>query len=60
MESILFVGNSYTYYHDLPQLFCSLACENGHEVRVDSVTKGARRLTRTENTAKLHRLDLLI
>ena len=45
MESILFVGNSYTYYNDLPKLFEALARENRREIRVDSVTKGARKLS---------------
>ena len=45
MESVLFIGNSYTYYNDLPSLFAALAEENGHAVRVDSVTKGARKLS---------------
>lgn len=41
---ILFVGNSYTYYNDMPKLFCALAQENGKDVLVDSVTKGGRKL----------------
>jgi len=40
----LFVGNSYTYYNDMPKLFCALAQENGKDVLVDSVTKGGRKL----------------
>lgn len=42
--NILFIGNSYTYVHKVPELFESLAKENGKEVTVDSVTKGARKL----------------
>lgn len=42
--NILFIGNSYTFYHDMPKLLEALALENGMEVRVDSVTKGGRRL----------------
>jgi hypothetical protein len=49
MSSILFVGNSYTYYNDLPGMLSRLAAENGHEVQVDSVTKGARKLTQYQN-----------
>ena len=40
MKKILFVGNSYTFFSDLPKLFRELAEENGKEVEVSSVTKG--------------------
>ena len=42
--NILFIGNSYTYFFDLPSLFASLCRANGHDVRVDSVTAGGREL----------------
>ncbi len=42
--NILFIGNSYTYFNDLPALFSALAEENGHGVNVHSVTQGGRRL----------------
>ena len=42
--NILFIGNSYTYFSDLPSLFASLCRANGHDVRVDSVTAGGREL----------------
>ena len=45
---ILFIGNSYTYYNDMPKLFEAMAKENKKEVSVDSVTKGGRKLL--ENT----------
>ena len=41
---ILFIGNSYTYYNDMPTLFKALALENGKDASVFSVTKGGRRL----------------
>lgn len=41
---ILFIGNSYTYYNDLPAIFAALAEENGRAVTVNSVTCGGRRL----------------
>ena len=47
---ILFIGNSYTFFHDLPALFQGLARENGREVTVDSVTQGGRSLW--ENTER--------
>ena len=37
---ILFVGNSYTYFNDMPSLFAGICKENGVDVRVDAVTKG--------------------
>ena len=41
---ILFIGNSYTFFNDMPTLLESLARENGKELTADSVTKGGRRL----------------
>ena len=43
--NILFVGNSYTYYNDMPKLFEALAKENGYTPAVFSVTKGGRFLS---------------
>ena len=42
MKKILFIGNSYTFFNDMPELFKALAKENGHEAEVISVTKGGR------------------
>lgn len=42
--NILFVGNSYTYYNDLPTIFEKLANENGYHVMTSSVTFGGARL----------------
>ena len=47
--NILFIGNSYTYFSDLPALFASLCAANGQEVEVDSVTCGGRRLCENLN-----------
>ena len=41
---ILFIGNSYTYYNDMPALFERLANDNGKSVSVCSVTQGGRKL----------------
>ena len=41
---ILFIGNSYTYYNDMPAIFRKLADENGKHVEVYSVTAGGRYL----------------
>ena len=41
---ILFIGNSYTFFNDMPSILENLARENGEDVTVFSVTKGGRRL----------------
>ncbi|MFC1975375.1 DUF4886 domain-containing protein [Chloroflexota bacterium] len=44
---ILFIGNSYTNYHEsLPQMFANLAQSGGHEVEVDVSAPGGWSLTR--------------
>ena len=59
---ILFIGNSYTFYHEMPKLFEALCLANGKDVKVDSVTKGGRKLYENlasgdENNARI--LELL-
>ena len=59
MTKILFVGNSYTFFSDLPKLFRELAEENGKAVDVSSVTKGGWSMIKyldngDENTEKLN------
>ncbi|MGM9636697.1 MAG: hypothetical protein ACI3YK_01785 [Eubacteriales bacterium] len=46
---VLFVGNSYTFYNDLPSRFEKLARENGREVTAFSVTEGGRKLVRYQD-----------
>lgn len=41
---IIFIGNSYTFYNDLPKLFQSLATENSHSVEYREVLCGGRHL----------------
>ncbi len=44
-KSILFVGNSYTFYHDMPEaIFAPMAAERGHEFDVRAVTCGGYKL----------------
>ncbi|WP_343631087.1 PKD domain-containing protein [Fluviicola sp.] len=38
--SVLFIGNSYTYYNDLPGMVSTLAGSLGKEITVDSKTNG--------------------
>ena len=42
--NILFIGNSYTYYNDMPKMLEALLIENGFKASVSSVTKGGRKL----------------
>ncbi len=41
---VLFIGNSLTYYNDMPKLFESIALSAGHDIYVESVTKGSSSL----------------
>lgn len=42
--NILFIGNSYTYFNDMPMLFKALSEENSKAVNVYSVTHGGHKL----------------
>ena len=42
--NVLFIGNSYTYYNDMPLLFEQLANSNNKNITVYSITKGSRKL----------------
>lgn len=41
---VLMLGNSYTYFSDMPKILQALFDENGVEAQVDSITAGGRRL----------------
>ena len=41
--NILFIGNSYTYYNNMPKMLEALAKENGKKLCVNAVTKGGRK-----------------
>ena len=43
---VLFIGNSFTYYSDIPSLFGQIAEGAGEMVEVDSVTNGSWTLTK--------------
>ena len=47
--NILFIGNSYTYFHDMPTLFSRLCGCSGKQARVFSVTRGGRKLQENLN-----------
>ena len=42
--NVLFIGNSYTFFNDLEQIFEKLCRENGKDVRAWRVTQGGRKL----------------
>ena len=46
---ILYIGNSYIFYNDLPGILQQLCRDNGKDVTIHSVTKGGRRLYRYED-----------
>ena len=41
---VLFIGNSYTYYNDMPKMFEQLAVSNNKNITVHSITQGGRKL----------------
>lgn len=49
--NILFIGNSYTYYNDMPLLFEQLANCNNQKTTVYSITKGGRKLESYTDTS---------
>lgn len=49
--NVLFIGNSYTFYNDMPTMFEQIAIANGIDVTVHSITKGGRRLERYADTS---------
>ena len=41
---LLFIGNSYTYYNDLPAMVYEIARTQKKKLSVESITKGGRSL----------------
>lgn len=49
---VLFIGNSYTFYHDMPTaIFGKLAASLGYRMEVDAITKGGYQLSRHADPA---------
>lgn len=46
---VLFIGNSFTYYNDLPSIFEDIALSLGEVVQVDSIVHGSYTLTSYAN-----------
>ena len=56
---ILFVGNSYTFFNDMPQtFFTEEANASGYDVRVTSITKGGYRLVQFADPENEHGIRL--
>lgn len=51
MYSFLFIGNSYTYYNDMPAIFRGFSEAAGYEVDVTAITKGGYRLSQFADPA---------
>lgn len=56
---ILFIGNSYTYFNDLPKMFDVLCRENGKDVSVYSLTVGGRELHQNLNPSDEKYVELV-
>ena len=55
IQKVLFIGNSYTYYNDMPEvLFAGLAKEAGFPVEIYSATKGGAKLIWYTDPTKEH------
>jgi hypothetical protein len=55
---VLFVGNSYTYYHDMPSIFADLMRAGGQEVVVGVVAAGGQTLSdHATSTRTLERIE---
>lgn len=51
---VLFIGNSATYVHDIPQTLCRLAEGAGYHMEVTSVVKGGYELSQHANAETAH------
>lgn len=58
-KKVLFLGNSYTFYNDLPTLFKSLAFSGGYDVLVDQSTPGGCTLSNPSNGHLYNQTSLL-
>ncbi len=56
---VLFLGNSHTYFNDMPQLFANLSESGGHPVIIDSNTPGGHTLEQhSNNLTSLDKISL--
>lgn len=52
--NLLLVGNSFTYYNDMPEILGALARDNGRQVNVYAFTRGGHRLSQYIEEPKLY------
>lgn len=50
-QKILFIGNSFTYYNDMPAIFAAVAASAGVNVVAESITEGAYTLSKFADPA---------
>ena len=51
---VLFIGNSATYVHEIPQTLCRLASDAGYHMEVSSVVKGGYELSQHSDVTTEH------
>ena len=54
MKNILFIGNSFTYYNDMPAILTALFAEEGEEIHAGRVLKGGAYLSQYTNPDSEH------
>lgn len=58
VTKILFVGNSFTFYNDMPQIFAAIATDADAKVMVESLTESSWRLDKWADAADTRGADL--
>lgn len=56
---LLFIGNSATYVHDLPQTLAHLATEAGYPIEATTIAKGGYELSQHANADTEHGMRVL-
>ncbi len=58
--SVLYLGNSHTFWHDLPQLTANLALANGDTIEYESNTPGGCTLAHPSNGHLFNNISLTL
>jgi hypothetical protein len=53
-SSVLFIGNSYTYYNTMPETLKDIALSAGDTLYVESITKGGARFSTHANNPEVY------
>lgn len=53
VQKVLFIGNSYTAFNNLPKLVKDIACSGGHKIEVTAFTPGGYRFARHAKDKRL-------